>query len=128
MDGPAEGPAAICRWRHVDKRPWRFVTFRLNFHYIMCSGIGLGGGVKHGEGGVVAGWGGYNVLVVCVLIYIYLCSDTYSLRSCDRHAVCFCAERSGAANSSFSRLGCNIGIAIAARSGLGYRQRYTKIR
>ena len=47
---------------------------------------------------------------------VFLCSDTYSLRSCDRHAVCFCAERSGAANSSFSRLGCNIGIAIAARS------------
>ena len=39
----------------------------------MCSLVGLGGGVKHGEGGVVGGWGGYNVLVVCVLIYIYMC-------------------------------------------------------
>jgi len=47
---------------------------------------------------------------------VFLCSDTYLLRSCDRHAVCFCAERSGAANSSFSRLGCTICIAIAARS------------
>jgi hypothetical protein len=47
---------------------------------------------------------------------LQLCSDTYLLRSCDRHAVCFCAERSGAANSSFSRLGCMICIAIAARS------------
>ena len=47
---------------------------------------------------------------------VFLCSDTYLLRSCDRHAMCFCAERSGAANSSFSRLGCMICIAIAARS------------
>ena len=28
-----------CRWRYVDKRPWRFGTFRQNFHYIMRSGV-----------------------------------------------------------------------------------------
>ena len=43
----------------------------------MCSGVGLGGGVKYGEGGVAGGWGGYNVLVVCVLIYIYIYAYIY---------------------------------------------------
>ena len=50
---------SACRWRHVDKRPWRLVTFWHNFHYIMCSWGGL------------EGWGGNNVLVVCVLICFF---------------------------------------------------------
>ena len=32
----------VCKWRHVDKRPWRCVTCRQKNNYIMCSG---GGGV-----------------------------------------------------------------------------------
>ena len=36
---------------------------------------------------------------------VFLCSDTYLLRSCDHHAVCINVERSEAAHSSFLSTG-----------------------
>ena len=40
-----------------------------------------------------------------ILMRVFLCSDTYLLRSCDHHAVCVNVERSEAAHSSFLSTG-----------------------
>ena len=52
-----------------------------------------------------------------ILMRVFLCSDTYLLRSSEHHAVCLNVERSEAAHSSFFlSTGVQLGIAIAARS------------
>ena len=64
----------ICGWRHVDKHPWRFSTFRKIFHYIMWSESWAGRGWE--------GFGGVITFLTCacwlhIHTYMHACMHTY---------------------------------------------------